>query len=94
MELLRKAVQGRVNGRVQGVGYRYYAQDAAWSLGLSGWVRNTADRSVEFFAQGYEDDLKTFVDRLRQGPPMARVQDVVCTDEPFSDSIREFEIRH
>jgi acylphosphatase len=69
-----------ITGRVQGVGFRYFAKDAADSLGILGWMRNTFDRSVECEAQGPEKDLEQFVDRLREGPPMSRVKDVVTSE--------------
>ena len=69
-----------VTGRVQGVGFRYFAKDAADSLGILGWVRNNFDTAVECEAQGQEEDLEQFVGRLREGPPMSRVKDVAASE--------------
>ena len=65
-----------VSGRVQGVGFRWFVEREARSLGLSGWVRNRSDGSVEVLAAGTRDQLGVLYDRLRQGPRAARVDDV------------------
>ena len=65
-----------IRGRVQGVGFRWFALDTAESLGLTGWVRNLKDGSVEAEAQGTEEALKEFVERLRTGNPAARVDSI------------------
>jgi acylphosphatase len=65
-----------VRGRVQGVGFRWFVEREAHILGISGWVRNNSDGSVEVLAQGTRDQLLGFRSRLRQGPRAARVDDV------------------
>lgn len=62
-----------VEGRVQGVGFRYYVLRAARELGLSGHVRNLPDGSVEVEVAGPVEDLAALEQRLREGPPAARV---------------------
>jgi len=66
-----------VSGRVQGVGYRRFAQKQAQSLEIKGWTRNIADGRVEIFASGLEARLDQFCDILRQGPQFSLVQDVL-----------------
>jgi acylphosphatase len=66
----------RVTGRVQGVWYRGWTVDAARALGLSGWVRNRRDGSVEILAEGPEAALDALVGHCRQGPPAAQVERV------------------
>ena len=66
-----------VRGRVQGVGFRWFTLDTAESLGLTGWVKNLKDGSVEAEAQGTEEALKEFVERLKTGNPAARVDEIV-----------------
>jgi acylphosphatase len=63
----------RVTGRVQGVGFRYAMQSEAARRGLSGWVRNRRDGSVEALVQGEAGAVDAFVDWARRGPPGARV---------------------
>jgi acylphosphatase len=79
MTSTEKATQARrfvVRGRVQGVGFRWFVEREAHVLGVSGWVRNNADGSVEVLAQGTRDQLLGLRSRLRQGPRAARVDDV------------------
>ncbi|TXT49936.1 MAG: acylphosphatase [Spirochaetes bacterium] len=71
-----KAIHGFAVGEVQGVGYRYSAVRQARGLGLVGWVKNEEDGSVEFWAEGQEEDLKAFVQWAWEGPSSARVDDV------------------
>jgi acylphosphatase len=88
-----KRIAVTVSGRVQGVGFRYFAKDGADSLGILGWVRNSFDRSVECEAQGEEADLDAFCNRLREGPPLSRVTDVDIRDIPIVQAAGpEFEI--
>ena len=68
--------QAVIQGRVQGVGFRQYAQERAESLGLSGYVRNSWDRTVEVVAEGPETEIKAFLVWLNEGPPLAQVSKV------------------
>ena len=65
-----------VEGRVQGVGYRYSARAKAAALGLLGWVRNLPDGRVEILAQGTPDSLNAFVQWCREGPRLSQVTGV------------------
>ncbi|VVD66855.1 acylphosphatase [Pandoraea pneumonica] len=62
-----------VHGVVQGVGYRASCVVAARRIGVSGWVRNRRDGTVEAIAQGSADQLLAFCEWMRQGPPGAQV---------------------
>jgi acylphosphatase len=66
-----------VSGRVQGVGYRYFAQREAQRLGLTGWVRNLPSGQVQAEAQGEPAVLATFLATLRAGPPLGHVTELV-----------------
>ena len=83
----------RVRGRVQGVGYRESCVHHATLLGVTGWVRNRGDGSVEALVQGSGDQLERMVDWLRRGPAMARVDDVRVEDVPSSPRFERFERR-
>lgn len=65
--------QIRISGRVQGVGFRAALSDQAARLGVTGWVRNRADGSVEALVQGSADAVGSIIDWARRGPPGARV---------------------
>ena len=66
----------RIEGGVQGVGYRYWAERVAGQLGLTGWVRNRRDGSVEALFAGPEDVVSNMVASCRRGPSSARVDAV------------------
>jgi acylphosphatase len=65
-----------IHGRVQGVGYRYFAQKAAAKLNISGYARNLEDGSVEVYAVGTEAQVSEFAGLLRTGPPFSDVRSV------------------
>lgn len=82
----------RVEGRVQGVGFRYFTTRTARRLALSGWVRNCSDGSVEARACGEPEDLKTFEETIRKGPSFSRVSKLSIQDIPDSREQGEFQI--
>ena len=75
-----KAIQARVTGRVQGVSFRWYAQEQARSLGVSGWVRNEPDGSVLLHAEGDDQAVDSLVEWCRRGPSMAKVSNVAVRE--------------
>ena len=81
-----------VHGRVQGVGYRYFALETAERLGITGYTRNLHSGEVEVHAEGDQTALDHFKLALERGPRMARVTEVVETDVP-SGSYSSFLIR-
>ncbi len=80
-----------VEGRVQGVGFRWWTKRTADQLGLSGTVRNRRDGRVELHAAGPHEALEEFARRLRQGPPGARVETVEEV-EPWDELPEAFRI--
>ena len=72
----RVAVRLMIRGRVQGVGYRWWAREEARRLGLDGWVHNRADGSVELVAAGAAAAVAELETLCRRGPPSARVTEV------------------
>jgi acylphosphatase len=83
-----------VTGRVQGVGFRYFTQEAAESLGVTGWVRNGWSRTVEVEAQAEPHTLALFCERLREGPPLSHVADLDEQEIPVTANDTGFEIRY
>ena len=71
-----------VNGRVQGVGYRYFALREAESLGIAGFARNLPDGRVEVVAKGPDEAMGRFEARLREGPAFATVTGVERVESP------------
>ena len=83
----------RVTGRVQGVNYRGWTQDAAERLGVRGWVRNEADGSVSALVAGPEAKVAALLAAMRRGPPSARVADLAAAPAEGAAVPAGFEIR-
>ncbi|MFC7725703.1 acylphosphatase [Nocardioides sp. GCM10028917] len=79
-----KAIQARVTGQVQGVAFRWHAQEQAQRLGVAGWVRNEVDGSVLVHAEGEDDAVDALVEWCRHGPPSARVRELAARDAAVS----------
>jgi acylphosphatase len=88
----RSAISLRIEGRVQGVGYRWWAVIQARRLGVDGWVRNLSDGAVEALAIGAPAALDGFAAVCRQGPSAARVT-VVLRVQAADDGSEGFEER-
>ena len=89
-----RRVRAIVTGRVQGVAYRASTVFEARALGLTGWVRNRADGSVELEAQGDDDGVAALVAWCAHGPPAARVTGVSTDDIAAVGDERDFVQRH
>ena len=81
-----------ISGRVQGVGYRFFAERVASQLGLRGYVKNLWDGNVEAYAIGEEAQLEEFRRRLAEGPRMSHVTAVQESVEAVDKNYRRFEI--
>ena len=82
-----------MTGRVQGVAFRASAVDEAREIGLTGWVRNLPDGSVELEAQGDDAQVAALLAWCDHGPPAARVTGVVVEDRAPIDDERGFVLR-
>jgi acylphosphatase len=83
----------RIDGRVQGVGFRWAAFSEAQRIGVSGWVRNLPDGAVQTFVQGERDRVEALVNWLRSGPPGADVECVMIEEAPIDPDADGFAIR-
>ena len=81
----RTALRVRIEGRVQGVGFRYWMIDQAAALALDGWVRNRRDGGVEAVFAGPSDAVADMLRRCRRGPTFARVDGL--TEAPETDPV-------
>jgi acylphosphatase len=86
-------VEAVVHGRVQGVGFRYFAWREAQALDLTGWVANEADGSVRCLAEGPRDRLAAFVERLETGPASAIVDRVTVIWGVATGTLGPFGVR-
>ena len=82
-----------IRGRVQGVGYRYFAREAAERHGVRGYARNLSGGEVEVHAEGPETALQLFKQDLDRGPRMAHVTEVIETESTVSGTYSSFLIR-
>jgi acylphosphatase len=83
----------RVTGRVQGVFFRAWTAEEARALGLTGWVRNCSDGSVEAHVEGEADAINELVELLREGPPEAQVESIE-SEVADPEGHGAFEVRH
>ncbi len=90
---MEERLTARVYGRVQGVNFRHFVWRTAQALGITGWVRNRRDGSVEVVAEGPRERLDALLAALHEGPPAARVQEVEASWGPAQGSFSEFTIR-
>ena len=89
-----KRVRLLIHGRVQGIFFRALAQQKAAELGLSGWVRNNPDGSVEVVAEGVGDNVHSLVEWCHKGPRHATVKHVSVVWESPSGEFEEFTIEY
>jgi acylphosphatase len=86
-------VQIKVRGKVQGVGFRWFTQQAAQRYGITGWVHNLPDGSVEAQAQGQEEALSSFSKEIKSGHPYARVESFESHEIALQKTEERFIIR-
>ena len=92
-EIKKVRVHLLISGRVQGVAFRYYAQDTAQGLGVEGWVRNCWDGKVEIIVEGEEEKVKKLISWCYQGPGSAIVEKVGIEWEKYIGEFNSFGIR-
>ncbi len=81
-----------VTGKVQGVWYRDFVKKNAIALFLSGWVQNNPDGTVSAAVQGEEEIINQLIDKLKIGPPLSKVEDVIVNWQPFENKFNSFKI--
>jgi len=82
-----------VFGRVQGVGFRYYAEKLGNSLGLNGYAKNQIDGSVLIEAEGDSRNLDLFIEKIKRGPSFAHVEQTAVQYDEYLGDLPAFEIR-
>jgi acylphosphatase len=91
---IHKRLEACIQGRVQGVGFRYSTLREAQRLGLRGYVCNRADGSVKVVAEGREEDLARLLSWLQRGPGGAYVTGVKYQYQNYTDEFRRFSIEY
>ena len=83
-----------VNGRVQGVGFRFFTQLTAANLKLTGWCKNLYDGKVEIEVQGPEKTLSNFISSLKKGNNFSRVDEIVVNEIPTIENEKKYFIKY
>ena len=83
-----------VSGQVQGVFFRDHTQRWASSLELTGWVRNLRDGRVEALVEGDKESIRDLINKLNQGPPLARVEKIDVNWEDYEGEFKYFQITY
>ncbi|MBN1542560.1 acylphosphatase [candidate division KSB1 bacterium] len=82
----------KIQGRVQGVGYRYFARKQAVFYGLDGFVKNNPDGSVDVTVEGMRETISEYIKTLQQGPRSAQVSDLIVEWSTARGDFRDFTI--
>lgn len=89
-----KEIEIIVSGRVQGVCYRGFVLHGANELNIKGYAENMMNGDVKIVAVGEESILNFFINMLREGPPMARVNDIQTSEIIISEEFSSFSIKY
>lgn len=83
-----------VDGRVQGVGFRYFTQIESSKLNLTGYVKNLMDQRVEIEIQGSEENIYKFISSIKKGNNFSRVDDMSLTNIPIVSDEKKYTIKY
>ena len=89
---LHQRLRARVSGHVQGVNFRYYTRSTDREIGVTGWVRNRSDGTVEVVAEGTRQQLERLLQFLNTGPVSASVSQVQTDWLPATGEFADFQI--
>jgi acylphosphatase len=89
----KKRIRAFIKGRVQGVGYRWFAIRAAKNHNILGWVRNLQNGSVEVLAEGDTSEITSFIEELKIGPFSAEVSKIEIVEEGQTETLGPFNIK-
>ncbi|MBN1406590.1 MAG: acylphosphatase [Calditrichaceae bacterium] len=83
-----------VQGKVQGVGYRWFTLQIAQQLNIKGYVKNLDNGDVEIFAQGDEASIHEMLVQLRKGPSFSNVTNIAILDVDIDHNLNQFKVTH
>ena len=87
-----KTVKLIISGSVQGIGYRAWVKREATHLGVTGWVKNRNDGTVEMVLSGNDQSIKTLIGRLWKGPMFAHVVDITIRPHTKKETLSSFSV--
>ena len=82
-----------IHGKVQGVGYRFFATRVARRLGLKGSIQNLRDGTVEAVVEGDKDKIDEWIEELKEGPRYAEVEDIQQETKEFTGRLGDFDVK-
>jgi len=82
------------DGRVQGVGFRYFTQITALTFNLTGWCENLMDGNVKIEIQGLEEGIHSFIAKIKMGNNFCRVDHIDLTNIPLINGERKYQIKY
>lgn len=83
----------KIHGKVQGVGYRFFATRVARRLGLKGWIRNLRDGTVDAVVEGETEAIDEWLEEIREGPRYAEVTKIDQEQKTFLGKFGDFDVR-
>jgi acylphosphatase len=83
----------RIHGKVQGVGYRFFATRVARRLGLKGWIVNMRDSTVEALVEGEKETIDEWLEELREGPRYAEITKIEQESRDFTGKLGDFDVK-
>lgn len=83
----------RVHGKVQGVGFRFFATRVARRLGLKGWIENLRDGSVDAVVEGEANAIDEWVNEIREGPRYAEVTNIDQQTREYTGKLGDFDVK-
>lgn len=83
-----------VDGRVQGVGFRYFTQISAYTLNLTGWCENLMNGKVKIEIQGLDSDVHSFIAKIKKGNNFCRVDDINLVSIPLVVDEKKYKIKY
>ena len=90
----KSAIRFVVSGKVQGVGFRWYVVQKGRSLALIGYAKNLQDGNVEVHAEGNKIDIQRFMEKVKKGPPLSRVDHIEMKWITASNRFKDFTIKY
>jgi len=83
----------KIHGKVQGVGYRFFATRVARRLGLKGWIQNNRDSTAEALVEGEKNAIDEWLEELKEGPRYAEVTRIEQETKDFSGKLGDFDVK-
>ncbi len=90
----KKTFKLLLSGRVQGVGFRYFAVSKAKTYNIKGYAKNVIDDDVEIVCQGIKENISLFISEMKDGPSFSNVENIQITEIKDSKNFDYFEIKY